>query len=95
MQEAEEAYLELLKEDPSSSSAASRIGDIRLQLGDRSGAQDYFSRAIAINPKLPWGHIGLARIAEEVSDAEAALDHYRRAQELRRTWPYSSNGSQC
>ncbi len=82
LQEAEQIYLELLKEDPSSSSAASRIGDIRLQLGDRPGAQDFFSRAIEINPKLPWGHMGLARIAEEVSDAEAALDHYRRAQEL-------------
>ncbi len=81
-QEAEEAYLELLKEDPSSSSAACRIGDIRLQLGDRTGAQDYFSRAIATNPKLPWGHLGLARIAEETSDSEAALVHYKNALEL-------------
>jgi tetratricopeptide (TPR) repeat protein len=82
LQEAEGAYLELLKEDPSSSSAASRIGDIRLHLGDRPGAHDYFSRAIAINPKLPWGHMGLARIAEEAGDLEGALNHYKRSLEL-------------
>jgi glycosyltransferase involved in cell wall biosynthesis len=82
LQEAEEAYLELLKEDASSSSAASRIGDIRLVLGDREGAHDYFSRAIAINPKLPWGHMGLARIAEETGDLQAAVSHYRSALEL-------------
>ena len=80
-QDAEEAYLELLKEDPSSSSAACRIGDIRLALGDRTGAQEYFSRAVAINPTLPWGHMGLARIAEATTDTEAALAHYKDALE--------------
>jgi tetratricopeptide (TPR) repeat protein len=82
LQEAEEAYLALLKEDPSSSSAACRVGDIRLALGDHTGAQDFFSRAIAINPKLPWGHMGLGRMAEEASDLEAAIDHFKHALEL-------------
>ena len=82
LQEAEQAYLELLKEDPFSSAAASRLGDIRLLSGDRAGAQDYFSRAIAINPKLPWGHVGLAKISEESGAPETAIGHYKRAQEL-------------
>jgi len=82
LQEAEEAYLVLLEEDPSSSSAACRIGDIRLALEDKAGARDYFSRAVAINENLPWGHTGLARVAEQTGDPDAALHHYKRALEL-------------
>ncbi|MGD0143900.1 MAG: tetratricopeptide repeat protein [Rhizomicrobium sp.] len=80
--EAENAYLELLTEDPSSSAAASRLGDIRLALGDMDGARAYFTRAIAINSKLPWGYAGLGRIAEKSGDLEAALNHSKRALEL-------------
>ena len=82
LKEAEKAYRELLKEDPSSSSAAARLGDIRLVRGDTTGAKKYFSRAIEINPKLPWGHIGLARIAEDSADPESAIAHYKSAIEL-------------
>ena len=80
--EAESAYLELLKDDPTSSAAACRIGDIRLALGDRDGASYYFSRAVAINPNVPWGYVGLGRIAEETGDLETSLNQYKHAIEL-------------
>ncbi len=80
--EAESAYLELLKDDPTSSAAACRIGDVRLALGDRDGANHYFAQAIAINPNVPWGYVGLGRIAEEAGDLETSLNQYQRAIEL-------------
>ena len=80
--EAESAYLELLKDDPTSSAAACRIGDVRLALGDRDGANHYFAQAIAINPNVPWGYVGLGRIAEETGDLETSLNQYKHAIEL-------------
>src|SRR6185312_7061488 len=50
--EAEQAYRDILKDRPNAAWALYRLGEIRQRRGDDSAAQDFFARAIAINPTL-------------------------------------------
>lgn len=50
--EAEQAYLEILEDKPNSAWALYRLGEANQRRGDESAAQDFFARAIALNPGL-------------------------------------------
>jgi len=50
--EAEQAYLEIIEDKPNSAWALYRLGEANQRRGDETAAEDFFARAIAINPAL-------------------------------------------
>lgn len=57
------------------------VGDIRLSLGDVSGATDAFRRALDYDDELALAHRGLGVIAERQGDTQQAVRHYEDALE--------------
>jgi glycosyltransferase involved in cell wall biosynthesis len=77
LDEAEAAFLGLLREDPESAALMCRLGDIYRRKNDQVAAKGYFGRALEQTPDFPWSHFGLGQLAEAEGEFTAALEYYR------------------
>ena len=63
LDEAAEAYLEVLDRDPGHPTAQSRLGELELERGERGLARERFERALERNPVFDRAQLGLGRLA--------------------------------
>lgn len=78
-----ERALELLEKDKQGDrfieSARCWIGDLSLQLNEPKKAKTHFEAVLQDNPQSAFARFGLAQVAEQQGDQQAAIDGYRRA----------------
>lgn len=77
--DAEAAYREALRLDPTFVSAMTNLGNLRYRLGDEGGALALYRKALAIDPDQPEAHYNLGFIDFEKGHAESALPFFERA----------------
>jgi tetratricopeptide (TPR) repeat protein len=72
-----------VKHAPRSAFAHQGLGLARVTTGDFPGARRAWERAVTLDPALLVAHCNLGRLAEQENRIEDAINHYRRATELR------------
>jgi arylsulfatase A-like enzyme/tetratricopeptide (TPR) repeat protein len=78
-QEAELQLLAALKTDPNSPEACNALGSVYFRLGNLSGANDAFSKAIQLEPRFAWAHYNLGLVLHQQAKNEEAARHFRQA----------------
>jgi hypothetical protein len=76
MDEARNAYLEVLARDPVHAGALNNLGTLLYAQGYRSAARTTYARAAACHPDDPMGHVNLANVLREMGEPAAARAHY-------------------
>lgn len=82
LDEALQAYRQVLEEDETVAWAHSRIGAILAQFGDVEAAEASLHKAIALDPSLPQAHSNLGNIYYSRGEYEKALEKYKEAARL-------------
>ena len=80
--DAKEAYLKVLSLDPNHIGALLNLGILAEEMGFRSAAQNLYTQAITKHPNNPKGHINLAHIFADKTEALEARKHYEMALNL-------------
>lgn len=80
--EAEAAYREALRLDPTFVSAMTNLGNLRYRLGDEAGAVTLYERALALDPEQPEAHYNLGFIEFEKGHLTIALPFFEKAVSL-------------
>lgn len=76
---ARKCYLEMLQEDPQNALILANIGTVEQQDGKLKEAQNYFARALMINPGLQQTWTALGLVSYELGDAYYAVSALTRA----------------
>ncbi|MEM6955649.1 MAG: tetratricopeptide repeat protein [Myxococcota bacterium] len=71
--DAEAAYRDALRLDPSLTNALTNLGNLRFRRGDEEGAVAYYEKALAIDPSQPEALYNLGFVAQEHGDDEGAV----------------------
>jgi len=79
IEEAEQAFMRVLAEDPFNLQALNIVGLASLRLGQLHRARELLDRAVAMAPEHAASHHHLGRAAELLGDHAAARDAYARA----------------
>ena len=77
--EARDAYLEILKQEPSHRVALNNLGAILLSTGHKTAARTTYTEAVARHPNDAMSHINLANVLYEAEEFESARRHYETA----------------
>ncbi|HEY3365304.1 MAG TPA: tetratricopeptide repeat protein [Symbiobacteriaceae bacterium] len=77
--EARQAYEDTLEADPGHAWAHSRIGALRAQDGDLTGAEAALKKALELDPKLAQAHSNLGNVHFARGQYEQALAKYKEA----------------
>lgn len=80
--EAQAAYLELLKRQPTHAGVLNNLGKLLLAGGHRSAARTAYAYAAKCNPDDPMGHVNFANLLLEDGEIEPARAHYEAAVRL-------------
>lgn len=80
--EAEAAYREALRLDPTFVSAMTNLGNLRFRLGDEKGAVAFYEKALALDPEQPEAHYNLGFIEFEKGHLSVALPYFEKAVSL-------------
>ena len=70
--EALEQYKLAVKTNPSDPKAATRLGDIEVEMGDLDAGEKYYQQALKLQPNSPDAKIGMANVLTERGDPAAA-----------------------
>lgn len=82
-QQARAAAERALKLDPNLAEAIADLADVKLYYErDWKGAEQYFLRAMELNPSLPWNHYHYAWYLALFGRSDEAIKEHKRAQEL-------------
>src|SRR5271167_3016457 len=76
---AKQAYLEILRRDPTNFSALNELGTLALAGGFRSAARTAYLQAIQHHPGNKVAHVNLANVLREDNDFSQAKLHYQAA----------------
>jgi hypothetical protein len=79
---AKQAYIGILRLDPTHFSALNELGTLALAGGFRSAARTAYQQAVAQHPANPIGHVNLANVLREDGDLAGAKRHYRLALDI-------------
>lgn len=71
-----QAYLDVLRGDPTNFNALNELGTLALAGGFRSAARSAYERAIHHHPRSPTAHVNLANLLREQRDLPGAQRHY-------------------
>ena len=82
VEEAEQAFMRVLAEDPFNLEALNIVALASLRLGQLHRARELLDRAVAVSPDHAASHHHLGRAAELLGDLEAARRSYQRATQL-------------
>ena len=77
--DAEAAYLEALRLDPTFVSAMTNLGNLRYRQGDEVGAIRLYETVLALDPDQPEAHYNLGFIRFERGEQAEALPYFERA----------------
>jgi glutathione synthase/RimK-type ligase-like ATP-grasp enzyme len=73
---AQQAYIEVLREDPSNFFALNELGTLALAGGYRAAARTAYAQAVEHHPDNNIARINLANVLREENDVEGARRHY-------------------
>lgn len=76
---AKQAYLDVLRQDPTNFSALNELGTLALAGGFRSAARTAYRQAIAHHPRSAVARVNLANVLREDNDPDGAREHYEAA----------------
>jgi len=79
---AKQAYLDILRRDPTHFHALNELGTLALWGGFRSAARTAYQQAVRHHPGNPIGHVNLANVLREEGDLDGARRHYQAALEI-------------
>ncbi|MEZ0225685.1 MAG: tetratricopeptide repeat protein [Alphaproteobacteria bacterium] len=79
LDEAEQAYRDILRQNPNNFDASHLLGAIFLQKGDAAGAIVQIGLALQIKPKISTAHLNLGNAQRRMGQNEAAIESYDRA----------------
>ena len=77
--DAEVAYREALRLDPTFVSAMTNLGNLRYRIGDERGAVALYEKALALDPEQPEAHYNLGFIEFEKGHLTVALPFFEKA----------------
>ena len=77
--EARDAYIEVLKSDPTHRLALNNLGTLLYTTGYRTAARTAYAEAVARHPNDPMGHVNLGNILHEIGEFQAARQHFEAA----------------
>ena len=89
---AKQAYIEVLREDPTNFCALNEIGTLALAGGYRSAARTAYLQAVAHHPGNAVARINLANVLREEQDVEGARAHYEAALAIEPALPEAHQG---
>jgi tetratricopeptide (TPR) repeat protein len=79
---AEAVLRDLVNAYPNHMLALSRIGDVRMSMGDAAAARRFYSRALEVNPQFVDAVFGLGVVAKKQGDIETARSFFGQVQML-------------
>jgi len=79
IEEAKQAYLDVLTRCPSHVGALNNLGTLLYLTGYRTAARSAYSEAIRQHPEEPMAHVNLGNLFLEAGDLVAAREHYEAA----------------
>ena len=82
LDEAALAYYQLLNHDPTNTKAINNLGTVLLKQEKYDSADVYFNRLVGLT-KSPEAYFNRAKVRQELDSADAAMQDYRKAIELR------------
>jgi hypothetical protein len=91
-QAAKQAYLEVLRRDPTHLPALHELAALAKATGHRSAARTAYQQAVRYHPGDPFAHVGLGNILAEDGDTPAARQHYQAALETSPDCPEAHQG---
>lgn len=89
---AREAYLEVLRRDPSHCEALNELGNLALSGGFRSAARTAYEHAIQCHPANKVAHVNLANVLRVEHDVAGARRHYEAALAIDPQMPEAHQG---
>jgi hypothetical protein len=93
--EARDAYLELLSQEPSHLGALNNLGTLLYESGFRTAARTAYAEAVARHPDDAVSRVNLANALRESGDSAGALEQYEEALRLRDDIPEAHQGLAC
>lgn len=78
-EEAQAAYLDVLRSQPTHADALINLGSLLSRRGYRSAARLLYAEAVRQHPERPAGHVNLAHLLHQSNEAIAARRHYETA----------------
>ncbi|HEY1838362.1 MAG TPA: tetratricopeptide repeat protein, partial [Rhizomicrobium sp.] len=87
-----QAYLALLRREPTHFGALTNLASLSLATGHRSAALTAYRQAVACHPENPNGLVNLANLLAEDDDVSQAIALYRRALAVDPAHPQANQG---
>lgn len=81
-EEAEQAYVEVLRADPTHFDALLGLGALAMKTGRRTAARGVFARAVHVHPERALGHVNLAILLSDEGHLAEAREHFEAALRL-------------
>lgn len=81
-----------VKRQPQQQAMILQMAYQRLQAGDWLGARQYYQQALHTSPDNIDALLGMATVAQRLSDRQAAAEYYRRVKALDQHNPYAATG---
>ena len=79
---AKQAYIEILRTDPTNFSALNELGTLAWAGGFRSAARTAYQQAVLHHPANPIGHVNLGNVLRDEGDLDGARRHYQSALDI-------------
>jgi GNAT superfamily N-acetyltransferase len=89
---AKQAYVDVLRIDPTQFTALNEIGALSVASGHRSGARTAYAQAVRFHPGNPVGRVNLGNLLLEDGDAVGARTHYEAAVSIDPNFPEAHQG---
>jgi glutathione synthase/RimK-type ligase-like ATP-grasp enzyme len=89
---AKDAYVDVLRYDPTNVFALNELGALAYASGHRSAAQTTYAQAVQFHPGSPIAHINLANLLFEDADVCGARLHYQAALDIDPDFPEAHQG---
>jgi Tfp pilus assembly protein PilF len=78
-EEAKQAYIEILRGEPTNFPALNELGTLALKGGFRSAARTAYTQAVALHPGNAVGRVNLGNVLREDGEVAGARTHYQAA----------------
>ena len=78
-EQAERAYLEALRLDPSLANALTNLGNLQFRRGDVASAEALYRKALLVDPQQPEALYNLGFLHSDRGELEVAVDYFERA----------------
>ncbi|HMD75105.1 MAG TPA: tetratricopeptide repeat protein, partial [Steroidobacteraceae bacterium] len=89
---AKQAYIDILRMDPTNFSALNELGTLAWAGGFRSAARTAYQQALLHHPANPIGHVNLGNVLRDEGDLDGARRHYQSALDIDGSLPEAHRG---